>query len=73
MQPSKGAVRNVWLLSDVFPLRDRGYWTRLTVNSIVGRLPDEAETTARLLRNVLSPLKKIPPLRLTMACGGIAV
>ncbi|WP_239614715.1 acetylglutamate kinase [Cohnella mopanensis] len=27
------------------------YWTRLTVNSIVGRLPDEKETTARLLRN----------------------
>jgi hypothetical protein len=38
------------------------FWTRLTVNSIVDRLPDEAETTARLLRNpsdfeaVLSPL-----------------
>jgi hypothetical protein len=38
------------------------YWTRLTVNSIVGRLPDEKETTARLLRNptdfaaVLAPL-----------------
>jgi hypothetical protein len=27
------------------------YWTRLTVNSIVGRLPDEKETTERLLRN----------------------
>lgn len=27
------------------------YWTRLTVNSIIGRLPDEKETTARLLRN----------------------
>ncbi len=27
------------------------YWTRLTVNSIAGRLPDEAPTTARLLRN----------------------
>lgn len=27
------------------------FWTRLTVNSIVGRLPDEKETTARLLRN----------------------
>lgn len=27
------------------------YWTRLTVDSIVGRLPDEKETTARLLRN----------------------
>lgn len=27
------------------------FWTRLTVNSIVGRLPDEAPTTARLLRN----------------------
>lgn len=38
------------------------YWTRLTVNSIVGRLPDEAPTTQRLLRNpsdfaaVLEPL-----------------
>lgn len=38
------------------------YWTRLTVNSIVGRLPDEKETTNRLLRNptdfaaVLTPL-----------------
>lgn len=38
------------------------FWTRLTVNSIVGRLPDEKETTARLLRNpadfaaVLEPL-----------------
>ncbi|MDQ1913667.1 acetylglutamate kinase [Paenibacillus sp. GD4] len=38
------------------------YWTRLTVNSIVGRLPDENVTTARLLRNpsdfaaVLGPL-----------------
>lgn len=38
------------------------FWTRLTVNSIVGRLPDEKETTARLLRNpddfaaVLQPL-----------------
>lgn len=38
------------------------YWTRLTVNSIVDRLPDEKETTARLLRNptdfaaVLAPL-----------------
>ncbi|WJH32399.1 acetylglutamate kinase [Paenibacillus sp. CC-CFT747] len=27
------------------------YWTRLTINSIVGKLPDEKETTARLLRN----------------------
>jgi hypothetical protein len=27
------------------------FWTRLTVNSIVGRLPDEAPTAARLLRN----------------------
>ncbi|MNI07359.1 hypothetical protein D3C73_603660 [compost metagenome] len=27
------------------------YWTRLTVNSIIDRLPDEQETTARLLRN----------------------
>ncbi|MFF2885351.1 acetylglutamate kinase [Paenibacillus sp. NPDC057967] len=27
------------------------YWTRLTINSIVGRLPDEELTTARLLRN----------------------
>ena len=27
------------------------FWTRLTVNSIVGHLPDEKETTARLLRN----------------------
>lgn len=27
------------------------YWTRLTVNSIVDRLPDEQVTTARLLRN----------------------
>lgn len=27
------------------------YWTRLTINSIVGRLPDEKATTARLLRN----------------------
>jgi peptidoglycan/xylan/chitin deacetylase (PgdA/CDA1 family) len=27
------------------------YWTRLTVDSIAGRLPDEAPTTARLLRN----------------------
>lgn len=27
------------------------YWTRLTINSIVSRLPDEKETTARLLRN----------------------
>jgi len=26
-------------------------WTRLTVNSIVGKLPDEQATTARLLRN----------------------
>ncbi|MFD1175906.1 hypothetical protein ACFQ3W_06245 [Paenibacillus puldeungensis] len=38
------------------------YWTRLTINSIVGRLPDESYTTARLLRNpndfaaVLRPL-----------------
>lgn len=38
------------------------FWTRLTVNSIVGGLPDEAATTARLLRNpddfaaVLRPL-----------------
>ncbi|WP_237690622.1 hypothetical protein [Paenibacillus caui] len=38
------------------------YWTRLTVNSIVDRLPDENETTKRLLRNpedfaaVLKPL-----------------
>lgn len=27
------------------------YWTRLTVNSIVGSLPDEQPTTARLLQN----------------------
>ncbi|MDK8183926.1 acetylglutamate kinase [Paenibacillus sp. UMB4589-SE434] len=27
------------------------YWTRLAVNSIVGRQPDEKETIARLLRN----------------------
>lgn len=27
------------------------FWTRLTVNSIVGRLSDEKETTTRLLRN----------------------
>lgn len=27
------------------------YWTRLTVNSIIDRLPDEEPTTARLLRN----------------------
>ena len=27
------------------------YWTRLTVNSIVGRLPDEKPTTERLLQN----------------------
>ncbi|MFC4099844.1 acetylglutamate kinase [Paenibacillus xanthanilyticus] len=27
------------------------YWTRLTVNSIIERLPDESVTTARLLRN----------------------
>jgi len=27
------------------------FWTRLTINSIVGRLPDEKPTTARLLRN----------------------
>jgi hypothetical protein len=27
------------------------FWTRLTVNSIAGRLPDEAPTTARLLEN----------------------
>lgn len=26
-------------------------WTRLTVNSIIDRLPDESATTARLLRN----------------------
>lgn len=38
------------------------FWTRLTVNSIVGRQPDEEETTKRLLRNpddfaaVLRPL-----------------
>lgn len=38
------------------------YWTRLTVNSIVGSLPDQQATTARLLRNpedfaaVLKPL-----------------
>lgn len=38
------------------------FWTRLTVNSILGRLPDEQATTARLLRNpddfaaVLAPL-----------------
>ena len=38
------------------------YWIRLTVNSIVGGLPDEEATTARLLRNpndfaaVLRPL-----------------
>lgn len=27
------------------------FWTRLTVNSIIGDLPDAAATTARLLRN----------------------
>ncbi|MDF2658608.1 MAG: hypothetical protein K0Q94_1399 [Paenibacillus sp.] len=27
------------------------FWTRLTINSIIDRLPDEAETTKRLLRN----------------------
>ncbi|WP_246014093.1 hypothetical protein [Paenibacillus rhizophilus] len=38
------------------------YWTRLTVDSIVDGLPDEKETTERLLRNpddfaaVLAPL-----------------
>jgi hypothetical protein len=38
------------------------FWTRMTVNSIVGGLPDEEPTTARLLRNpddfaaVLRPL-----------------
>ncbi|MBB6734641.1 acetylglutamate kinase [Cohnella zeiphila] len=30
---------------------DHVYWTRLTVNSIAGKLPDEQATTARLLRN----------------------
>jgi hypothetical protein len=38
------------------------YWTRLAINSIIDRNPDEAVTTARLLRNaddlaaVLEPL-----------------
>ncbi|SDD96427.1 hypothetical protein SAMN02799630_04355 [Paenibacillus sp. UNCCL117] len=27
------------------------YWTRLTINSIVGKFPDEQPTTVRLLRN----------------------
>ncbi|WP_235440083.1 hypothetical protein [Paenibacillus sp. DMB20] len=32
-------------------LEQHVYWTRLTVNSIVGDLPDVKETTERLLRN----------------------
>ncbi len=38
------------------------YWTRLTVNSIVGRLPDEKETTARLLRNPTDFAEALEPL-----------
>jgi hypothetical protein len=38
------------------------YWTRLTVNSIVDRLPDEKETTARLLRNPTDFAAALEPL-----------
>lgn len=38
------------------------YWTRLTVNSIIGRLPDEKETTARLHRNPTDFAKVLEPL-----------
>jgi hypothetical protein len=38
------------------------FWTRLTVNSIVGRLPDEKETTARLLRNATDFAAALAPL-----------
>lgn len=53
------------------------YWTRLTVNSIVGRLPDEKETTARLLRNAgdfaaaLEPSERLSRLRLESCFGSI--
>jgi hypothetical protein len=38
------------------------YWTRLTINSIVGQLPDEKETTARLLRNPTDFAMLLEPL-----------
>ncbi|WP_438445319.1 acetylglutamate kinase [Gorillibacterium sp. sgz5001074] len=38
------------------------YWTRLTVNSIIGRLPDEKATTGRLLRNPADFADALRPL-----------
>lgn len=38
------------------------YWTRLTVNSIIDRLPDEKETTRRLLRNPADFAAALEPL-----------
>ncbi|GKU76410.1 acetylglutamate kinase [Paenibacillus sp. L3-i20] len=38
------------------------FWTRLTINSIVGRLPDEKQTTARLLRNPTDFASLLQPL-----------
>lgn len=38
------------------------YWTRLTVNSIVGKLPDQKETIARLLRNPIDFANALAPL-----------
>ncbi|WP_051287509.1 hypothetical protein [Paenibacillus taiwanensis] len=38
------------------------YWTRLVVNSIVGRQPDETETIARLLRNTDDFAAALKPL-----------
>ncbi|WP_231506383.1 acetylglutamate kinase [Paenibacillus sp. UNC451MF] len=38
------------------------YWTRLTVNSIIDGLPDEKETTARLLRNPADFAEVLKPL-----------
>jgi hypothetical protein len=38
------------------------YWTRLTVNSIIARHPDEKATTARLLRNATDFEAALEPL-----------
>ncbi|RIX60468.1 acetylglutamate kinase [Paenibacillus nanensis] len=38
------------------------YWTRLTVNSIIGRQPDENVTTERLLRNAVDFEAVLRPL-----------
>jgi len=47
-------LRSLWM--------EHIFWTRLTVNSIVDRLPDEKATTARLLRNPSDFAKALEPI-----------